>query len=89
LNERVRAGARLQLHRCWDVFADQFAGEPFLAGGEPGALDLLAAVVSRWSGTRAHLRSQRPALLATLERTEAHPSVAPTWARHWPASPAP
>jgi len=32
----------------------------------------------------AYLREQRPAFLATLERIEQHPAVAPVFARHWP-----
>ena len=82
---RVRLAARAQLHRAWEMFADQFDGAPFLFGGEPGAADLLAAVVSKWSGTRAHLKAARPAFLATLLCIEAHPRVAPVLARHWPA----
>lgn len=82
--ERVRRAARANLHRSWEVFADTFAGRPFLAGARPGALDLLAAVVSKWSGTRAHLRAQRPDFLALLERIEQQPEVAPVFARHWP-----
>jgi GST-like protein len=84
VHEAVRAGARARLHRYWELFADQFAGEPFLGGAEPGALDLLAAVVSRWSGARAHLRATRPALAATLERIEAEQALAPVFKRHWP-----
>jgi len=85
-NERVRAGARARLHACWTTFADLFAagGGPFLGGAAPDALDLLAAVVSKWSGARAHLAQQRPQLHATLLRIEAHPVVAPVFARHWP-----
>ena len=83
--DSIRKGTRARLHGMWDRFADQFgSGEPYLGGEEPGALDFLAAVVSRWSGTRAHLRETRPALLATLERVEAHPLAAPVFARHWP-----
>lgn len=82
----VRQGARARLHRCWELFADQFgSSRPYLTGDEPGALDFLAAVVSRWSGARAHLRQARPELSATLERIEVHPLVAPVIARHWPA----
>ena len=79
---RVRQAARARLHQHWSVFADQFT--PRLGTGEPAALDLLASVVSRWSGARAHLRAQRPDCLARLESTEAHPSVAAVFARHWP-----
>jgi GST-like protein len=81
---RVRLGARAQLHRAWEIFADQFNGAPFLLGSEPCASDLLAVVVSKWSGARAYLKSARPDFLATLLRIEAHPRVAPVLARHWP-----
>ena len=79
----VRPGARRVLHRHWDIFADTFSGQPFLGGGEPGALDLMAAVVSRWSGTRAHLANHRPAFLDLLKRIEAHPHLQPVLARHF------
>lgn len=81
----VRAGARARLHHHWSLFADQFAAYPFLSGDTPGALDYLAAVVSKWSGTRAHLRELRPEFHATLERIERDPQVAAVFARHWPA----
>ncbi|MEP6505304.1 MAG: glutathione S-transferase [Betaproteobacteria bacterium] len=86
----VRAGARDRLHKHWDVFADLYpvTGERFIAGARPGALDLLAATVSKWSGTRKHVKATRPSFSALLERIDAHPAVAPVFARHWPA-PAP
>lgn len=84
--DKLRAGARLRLHRYWEIFADQFAGEPFLGGAQPGALDLLAAAVSRWAGTRAHLKRHRPQLLQTLQRTEQHALVAPVWRAHFGAA---
>ena len=55
VQERIRAGARALLHRHWEMFADVFSGRPCLGGEDLGALDLLAAVVSKWSGTRQHL----------------------------------
>jgi GST-like protein len=82
--EAVRAGAKARLHRHWEIFADLHPAEFFLAGNEPGALDLLAAVVSKWSGARQHLRQARPAFSALLERIDAHPAVATVFARHWP-----
>jgi GST-like protein len=92
-DERLRKGARRRLHKLWSVFADTFAADAakknaaFLFGEQPGAADLLAAVVSRWSGTRKHLARQRPAFHALLERIEGHPSVAPVIERHWGAGP--
>ncbi len=83
-NERIRRGTRERLHRHWEIFADQFPAQPFLGGSALGALDILAAVVSKWSGTRAHLRSARPEFYATIKRIEGHPAVAPVFARYWP-----
>ena len=83
--ERVRKAARQQLHRHWEIFADVFAATPYLEGETPGALDFLAAVVSKWSGARAHLKVNRSQFLETLHRIEAHPDVAPVFARHWNA----
>jgi GST-like protein len=90
-DERLRKGSRRRLHKLWCVFADTFAANAaknkagFLFGAQPGAADLLTAVVSRWSGARKHLAKQRPAFHAMLQRIEAHPKVAPVIERHWGA----
>jgi GST-like protein len=82
----VRAGATERLHRHWDIFADLYpvAADHYIAGEQPGALDLLAAVVSKWSGTRQHVKASRPAFSALLERIDSHPAVALVFGRHWP-----
>ena len=85
LLERIRTGSRARLHRHWEIFADLFPARPFLAGDQPGALDLLAAVVSKWSGGRPHIEQERPAMYASLKRTETHAKVAAIFAKHWPA----
>ena len=82
--QRLRAGTRAKLHRHWEIFADTFPAQPYLGGEAIGALDLLAAVVSRWSGARAHLERARPAFHEALQRIEQHPDVAAVFARHWP-----
>jgi GST-like protein len=83
-NKRIKAGATQRLHYLWDVFADTFPARPFLGGQRIGALDLLAAVVSKWSGSRKHLAAARPEFSALLARIESEPRVAPIFARHWP-----
>jgi GST-like protein len=85
LKERIRAGTRARLHALWDVFADTFPASPFLGGARVGALDLLACVVSRWSGARTHLEKSRPAFHALLQRIERDASVAPVIAHYFPA----
>mgnify|MGYP001022748291 CR=1 FL=1 len=82
--QAVRQAARAQLHRAWELFADQFPARPCLSGAQPGALDFLAVVVSKWSGSRAHLRQARPDFFALLLRLEQHPAVAPVCQAHWP-----
>ena len=83
--QAVKAGATDRLHQHWDIFADlhPVADERFIAGEQPGALDLLAAVVSKWSGTRKHVKTSRPAFSALLERIDSHPAVALVLGRHW------
>ena len=81
--ERVRQGARRRLHAHWAMFADIFPGTPFLAGAAPGALDVLAAVVSKWAGTRAYLAKERPEFSGLIGRIEADDAVAAVFRRHW------
>jgi len=84
VKDRIRAGARARLHKHWEMFADLFPAGPYLGGEELGALDIHAAVVSKWSGARKHLEVHRPELHAALMRIEAHPKVAAVFAEHWP-----
>jgi len=86
--EAVRAGTKARLHRHWEIFADLHPApaEGFYGGAQPGALDLLATVVSKWSGTRKHVEAARPAFSDLVKRVDAHPAVAPVFARHWPAA---
>jgi GST-like protein len=84
VKERIRSGTRARLHKHWEMFADLFPARPFLSGASLGALDIHAAVVSKWSGTRKHLEAARPDFHAALMRIEAHPKVAEVFARHWP-----
>ena len=86
VKERIRAGTRARLHKHWEMFADLFPAGPYLGGEELGALDIHAAVVSQWSGSRKHLEAHRPEFYATLQRIEAHPRVAAVFAEHWPKS---
>ena len=80
--ERIRTGAKARLHLYWDMFADQFGA--LFKPAAPGALELLAATVSRWSGARAHLKEHRPAFYAMLEKVEADPRISAIFRRHWP-----
>ena len=78
----IRAGTRARLHEHWRVFADTFG--PVFDAGSPGALELLAAVVSKWSGSRPMLRAERPGFHEQLMRVEQHPAVNEVFKKHWP-----
>jgi GST-like protein len=80
--EEVRDGARRQLHRNWEIFADTFPASPYLSGATPGALDFLAAVVSSWAGARARLAESRPRFAELMQRIDAHESVKPVLDEH-------
>jgi GST-like protein len=80
----MQARGRARLTELWEIFADQFPAAPWLSGERLGALDILAATVSRWSGARAALAASRPVFAALLARIDAEPRIAPVWARHWP-----
>ena len=84
LQKRVRAGTRERLHKHWEMFADLFPARPYLNGERIGALGLYADVVSKWSGSRPHLATARPAFHAVLQKIEADPRVAALFAQHWP-----
>jgi len=80
----MSARGRARLEELWQIFADQFPAAPWLSGERLGALDILAATVSKWSGARQALAGSRPAFAALLARIDADPRVAAVWARHWP-----
>jgi GST-like protein len=84
VKERIRGGTRARLHKHWEMFADLFPAHPYLSGAQLGAVDVHAAVVSKWSGARKHVETARPDFHATLMRIEAHPKVAAVFAQHWP-----
>ncbi|WP_434557710.1 glutathione S-transferase family protein [Pseudomonas sp. Z5-35] len=82
--ERLVAGTKQRLYRNWALFADQFPATPFLCGTEPGALDILAAVITKWVDTRQAMLSARPEFYGLLERIDHHPRIAPVLSLHWP-----
>ncbi len=87
-DEAVKAAmqkrGRARLHELWEIFADEFPAAPWLSGERLGALDILAATVSKWSGARKALAASRPEFAAVLARIDGDPRIAAVWARHWP-----
>ena len=84
VKQAMQTRGKARLHELWALFADQFPATPWLSGERLGALDILAATVSKWSGARKALAASRPEFSALLGRIEADPRIAAVWARHWP-----
>jgi GST-like protein len=84
VKQAMRTRGRARLEELWQIFADQFPASPWLSGERLGALDILAATVSKWSGARKALAESRPGFAALLARIDAEPRIAAVWARHWP-----
>ena len=84
VKKAMQARGRARLHELWEIFADQFPATPWLSGERLGALDILAATVSKWSGARKTLAVTRPEFAALMASIEADPRIAAVWARHWP-----
>jgi GST-like protein len=80
--DRVRAAARANLHRAWDLFADLYTDDPVFIAKPPAALAFLAVVVSQWSGARAHLRAAKARFHERLVELERHPRLATVLAEH-------
>jgi GST-like protein len=83
--QNLRDGSRARLHLHWATFADTFQPAPYLSGSRLGALDLLTAVVTMWSGTRPFLERERPSFYRLLRRIDDDPGVNAVFTRHWPA----
>ncbi|WP_431702327.1 glutathione S-transferase N-terminal domain-containing protein [Pseudomonas sp. BR20] len=81
---QLTTGTRRYLHQAWVVFAEQFAGQLFAPNGEPNALGIMAAAVSRWDQAREALGALAPSFAQTLAQVDVDPIVAPVFARHWP-----
>jgi GST-like protein len=81
---KMQSRGKARLHELWELFADQFPATPWLSGDRLGALDILAATVSKWSGARKALAVSRPEFSTLLGCIEADPRIAAVWARHWP-----
>lgn len=83
VDEATRAAAELQLHSAWDEFVDTFGSLFDNPQEPPGVLAFQTAVVSRWSGTRAHWSQSNPDFLQIIERLEAHPRLSDVLRAHW------
>ena len=79
----LKAHALERLKAGWTQFEASVAPSPYLAGDAIGALDVYAAMISRWRPGRAWIVEHCPKIAASLAKTEAHPVVASVWGRNF------
>jgi GST-like protein len=80
--DRLIAGATAKLHHQWEVFGDVFSSPLAWHPEAPGAVEILACVVSQWSGAREHVKTARPAFSASLGLIDRHPVIGKVLQRH-------
>ena len=80
--DRLVAGARSKLHSQWEVFSDVFYNPVAWHPHAPGAVEILACVVSQWSRAREHLGRSRPEFHASLGVVDGHPVIKAILQRH-------
>ena len=81
--KRMQVRGRDRLYELWSIFADQFPGTPFLSGERIGALDILASVVSQWSGARKAMAAGRRGFFELLQRIDTTEPLKSVRDRHW------
>lgn len=79
----VREGSKKRLYYHWSLFIQSFPASPFLSGVSLGALDVLAAVISRWSGTREYLQQHHSEFHALMQRIECTPECEAVFAKRF------
>ncbi|WP_349970593.1 glutathione S-transferase [Pseudomonas caspiana] len=76
-------GATSRLYEHWDAFSDVFENTSAWRPEEPGAVEILACVVTRWASAREHLQTSRPGFHAALLDIDRHAAVCSVFQRHW------
>jgi GST-like protein len=75
----VRRLALAELRRDWAIMESSLAPSPYLLGAAPTALDIYAAMLSRWGIDQDWFRDSCPKLAAARDRIESDPKVAAVW----------
>jgi GST-like protein len=79
----LKNGAVERLKVYWAILEQAFAPAPYLLGGEMTALDIYAAMLSRWRPGRAWIGEHCPRVAAALALAEQDGIVARVWARNF------
>ena len=79
----LKDGSLERLKGYWEILERSLQPAPFLAGDKMSALDVYAAMLSRWRPGRQWVDANCPRIAASLGLTERNPIVARAWARNF------
>ncbi len=79
----LKDGAVERLKTYWAMLEQGLSPDPYLVGAELTALDIYAAMLSRWRPGRAWVGEHCPRVAAALALTEQDPVVARVWAKNF------
>jgi GST-like protein len=81
--EQLKQGSRERLEHYWTVLERSLRPAPYLAGHEMSALDIYAAMLSRWRPGRGWIDANCPRMSHAIALTERQPFVARVWERNF------
>jgi GST-like protein len=81
--EELKQGARERLQHYWRVMEQHLKPAPYLAGHEMSALDIYAAMLSRWRPGRAWVEENCPKVARAIALAERQPFLARVWERNF------
>ena len=80
----LRARARLDLDRYWDMVEEVLVEPPFVLGAAFSAVDIFLLMMSQWHPDTTGLLRRLPALKALYDATRSRPAIAAIWDRSFP-----
>jgi len=78
-----RAKTTDRIAGCWRIVEEQLTPKEWLMGETMTALDVFAAVMTRWRPGREKLRAGAPKVIAAAERVETHPKLVELFAKNF------
>ncbi len=75
----IRAKARADLDRYWDMVANAIGDGPFILGQRFCAVDICLLMIAQWHYDPVHLLDRHPKLVALCDAARSRPAIGPVW----------
>ena len=77
--EGIRAKARIDLERYWDMVVDAIDDGPFLLGQRFSAVDICLLMIAQWHFDSEKLLERHPQLVTLCEAVRSRPAIKKVW----------